>query len=138
MLSITCDNMSANDVMVRTLAKIIVDFPGATNQVHCQAHIVNLIVQIILRQFDTPKKKGKGKKGKGCVNGEDVEEEDDGKCEGKDDGEDDGKDDDNGDNNDSIEDAVEDMEVAMAEELKKAAEHVKPVQKVLLKVTVLL
>ena len=146
MLSVTCDNVSANDVMVRTLAKIIVHFPGAANRVRCQAHIVNLVVQIILRQFDAPKKKGKGKKGKGHFDGEDIEEEDDGEGEGGDGEDSDGEDDDDGDDgvvqddngnngdDDGVEDAVEDVEAAMAEELKKAAEHVKPVQNVLSKV----
>lgn len=150
MLSVTCNNVSANDVMVRTLAKIIVNFPGPANRVRCQAHIVNLVVQIILRQFDTPKKNSKSNKGKGHhsgnkksddnlqeFNGEDIEEHDgDGEGDSEDDDDDDGIADDNGKgaDNDGVEDAIEDVEEAMAEELKKAAEYVKPVQKVLSKV----
>jgi hypothetical protein len=42
--------------MIKTLAKIIFNFPGAANRVRCTAHIVNLVTKIILRQFDVKKK----------------------------------------------------------------------------------
>ena len=126
MLSVTCNNASANDVMVRTLAKIIAHFLGPANQVCCQAHIVNLVIQIILRQFDAPKKKGEGEhEGDGDSVEDDSKGDDNGDCAVDDNGEGD---------EDGVEDAVEDVEAVMAEELKKAADHVKPVQKVLSKV----
>jgi hypothetical protein len=37
----------------------MLDFPGEANRVRCLAHIVNLVVKMILRQFDVPKKKKK-------------------------------------------------------------------------------
>ena len=57
MLGVTCDNVSANERMVENLAKLVVDFPGDANRARCLAHIVNLVVKIILRQFDISKKK---------------------------------------------------------------------------------
>ena len=43
--------------MVENLAKLVVNFPRDTNRARCLAHIVNLVVKIILRQFDISKKK---------------------------------------------------------------------------------
>ena len=57
MLGVTCDNASANERMVENLAKLVVDFLRDTNRAQCLAHIVNLVVKIILRQFDISKKK---------------------------------------------------------------------------------
>jgi hypothetical protein len=54
-LSITCDNASPNDLMIDALAGLVVAFPGATNQTCCFTHILNLVVKVILCQFDTPK-----------------------------------------------------------------------------------
>ena len=34
--------------MINELAKILNDFPGASNQTHCFAHILNLVVKSIL------------------------------------------------------------------------------------------
>ena len=45
--------------MVDSLATIIAGFPGEANRSRCLAHIVNLVVKIILRQFDLTKKKVK-------------------------------------------------------------------------------
>ena len=56
-LSITCDNASPNDAMVDALAELVVAFPGAANRTRCFAHILNLVVKVILRQFDVPKAK---------------------------------------------------------------------------------
>ena len=46
--------------MITVLTNILQDFPGPANRVRCMAHIVNLVVKIILKQFDqlTLKKKG--------------------------------------------------------------------------------
>jgi hypothetical protein len=56
-LSVTCDNASPNDAMIDALAKLIIAFPGAANRTRCFAHILNLVVKAILRQFDVPKAK---------------------------------------------------------------------------------
>jgi hypothetical protein len=45
--------------MIDSLATIVLDFPGEANRARCLAHIVNLVVKIILRQFDVSKKKEK-------------------------------------------------------------------------------
>lgn len=58
-LGITCDNASANDAMIDSLAAIMLDFPGEANRARCLAHIINLVVKVILRQFDVTKKKEK-------------------------------------------------------------------------------
>jgi hypothetical protein len=55
-LSVTCDNASNNDTMIQHLSTLIEYFPGAANQTRCFAHILNLVVKSVLRQFDTPKK----------------------------------------------------------------------------------
>ncbi|SRR5258705_122076 len=56
MLSITCDNASNNDTMVKHLATLVENFPGAANQTRCFTHILNLVAKSILRQFDAAKK----------------------------------------------------------------------------------
>ena len=56
-LGVTCDNASANDAMIDSLAIIISDFAGEANHVQCLPHIINLVVKIILCQFDVSKKK---------------------------------------------------------------------------------
>jgi len=44
--------------MVDALAELLVAFPGAANRTQCFTHILNLVVKVILRQFDVPKAKG--------------------------------------------------------------------------------
>jgi hypothetical protein len=56
-LSITCDNASPNDAMIDALAELVIAFPGAANRTRCFTHILNLVVKVILRQFDVPKAK---------------------------------------------------------------------------------
>jgi len=56
-LGVTCDNASPNDVMIDTLAGLVVTFPGAANRTRCFTHILNLVVKVILRPFDVPKAK---------------------------------------------------------------------------------
>ncbi|KAL4264915.1 Zinc finger BED domain-containing [Pleurotus pulmonarius] len=51
-LSLTCDNASANDAMIEELAKIVLQFKGEKNRVRCFAHIINLVAKSLLRQFD--------------------------------------------------------------------------------------
>jgi hypothetical protein len=43
--------------MIDQLAANLVDFPGASNRARCFAHILNLVVKSIMRQFDMPKKR---------------------------------------------------------------------------------
>lgn len=57
-LSITSDNASNNDVMVKHIAELVPNFPGPANQTRCFTHILNLVAKSILRQFDTVKAVG--------------------------------------------------------------------------------
>src|SRR5258708_12392114 len=50
-LSIMTDNTSANDVMISELAKVLTDFPGQANQMHCFTHIINLIANTLMKLF---------------------------------------------------------------------------------------
>jgi hypothetical protein len=58
-ISITCDNASNNDTMVKKLEDLLDIFPGESNQMCCFDHIVNLVAKSIIRQFDLLKTKGK-------------------------------------------------------------------------------
>jgi hypothetical protein len=46
--------------MINSLAELIIAFPGAANRTRCFTHILNLVVKVILRQFDMPKAKENG------------------------------------------------------------------------------
>jgi hypothetical protein len=46
--------------MIDELEDRLETFSGAPNQTRCFAHILNLIAQTIIRQFDVPKAKGGG------------------------------------------------------------------------------
>ena len=48
--------------MIKSLTTIISHFPGATNCARCAAHIMNLVLKIILCQFDAKKKPKEPKK----------------------------------------------------------------------------
>ena len=52
MLGVTCDNASNNDTMVDEMARRIAVFEGTFSRVRCFAHVVNLVVKSLLRQFD--------------------------------------------------------------------------------------
>jgi hypothetical protein len=56
-LSVTCDNATNNDSMINELKDLLENFSGAENRTRCFAHIINLIAQTIIRQFDVPKTK---------------------------------------------------------------------------------
>jgi hypothetical protein len=43
--------------MINELAIQLNDFPGSVSQVWCFAHILNLVVKSIMRQFNVPEKK---------------------------------------------------------------------------------
>jgi hypothetical protein len=44
--------------MIEELAIQLNDFPGSVSRVRCFAHILNLVVKSIMRQFNVPDKKG--------------------------------------------------------------------------------
>ncbi|KAI0359342.1 hypothetical protein OH77DRAFT_1368363, partial [Trametes cingulata] len=54
-LGITCDNATNNDAMVNILGERLDGFEGSVGRVRCFAHIINLVVKSLLRQFDVPK-----------------------------------------------------------------------------------
>jgi len=56
-LSITCDNASANDAMIEELGDSLDRFAGQASRTRCFAHIINLVVKTLMRQFDAPKGK---------------------------------------------------------------------------------
>jgi hypothetical protein len=43
--------------MIDALSELVVAFPGAANRTRCFTHILNLVVKVILRQFDVLKAK---------------------------------------------------------------------------------
>ena len=53
----TCDNASANDTLINALAELLPAFPGGANRTRCFTHILNLVVKVILCQFDGAKEK---------------------------------------------------------------------------------
>jgi hypothetical protein len=57
MMSITCDNASANDAMIEELGYLLEDFGGQRARTRCFAHIINLVVKTIMRLFDAPRGK---------------------------------------------------------------------------------
>jgi hypothetical protein len=57
-LSVTCNNVSVNDVMIDKMEYLLTDFPGATNRTQCFAHILNLVVKTIMKCFDVAKETG--------------------------------------------------------------------------------
>jgi len=41
--------------MINALAELVIAFPGTVNQTRCFTHILNLVIKVILCQFDMPK-----------------------------------------------------------------------------------
>jgi hypothetical protein len=114
--------------MIVSLTTQLGKFPGAAHHVRCLAHIVNLVVQIILRQFDVPKKKkppvgsedGENKLAQASEEDEEEEAMDNGTY-----------------NEEGSEDAIEHIaaiEQELSDDIARAAKHVKAVQHVLVKV----
>lgn len=57
MLGLACDNASPNEVMSDILGEQVEGFEGSLGWVRCFAHVINLVVKTLLRQFDVPKAK---------------------------------------------------------------------------------
>ena len=51
-LSVTANNTSNNNTMIKHLSEILEGFPGVANQTHCFAHTHNISAKAILKQFD--------------------------------------------------------------------------------------
>ncbi|RDX40980.1 hypothetical protein OH76DRAFT_1300621, partial [Lentinus brumalis] len=51
-MNVTCDNASNNDTMVEHLGTLVPAFQGDFHRTRCFAHIINLVVKSLLRQFD--------------------------------------------------------------------------------------
>jgi hypothetical protein len=54
-LSVTCNNASANDTMIDELSELLEEFPGSANRTRCFNHILNLVAKSVMKQFDVPK-----------------------------------------------------------------------------------
>ena len=131
--------MTANDAMIESMATVIADFPGKANRVRCLAHIVNLVVKVILRQFDVSAMKEKENI---PDNGEEVNipwpEDDNDELvrvldkEEKEMDEGDGTDDNEDD--ETLARDVQMIEEAMEEMIKDVSKMAKPVRQVLFKV----
>ncbi|KAI0292823.1 hypothetical protein B0F90DRAFT_1644791, partial [Multifurca ochricompacta] len=146
-LCVTCDNVSANDAMVSALADIISHYRGPVDRVQCLAHIINLVVQVILRQFNKPKKKKeqtnrKPQSKKGHEQHQELEDDSNAETEGVEEEEEDSEMDeaeidetDVRDGEDDMVDGIEEVEAAMKQDMALADEHVKPMRQVLSKVS---
>ncbi|KAJ3816680.1 hypothetical protein F5878DRAFT_510610, partial [Lentinula raphanica] len=56
-ISVTCNNVSANTAMLEDLAIILPQFAGKQAHVHCFAHTINLTAKGVLRPFESTKAK---------------------------------------------------------------------------------
>ncbi|KAI6030154.1 hypothetical protein EDC04DRAFT_2499093, partial [Pisolithus marmoratus] len=54
-LAVTCNNASANDMMTDELEFDIPEFEGKTSRIWCILHVGNLVVKMMIKQFDVPK-----------------------------------------------------------------------------------
>lgn len=54
-LSISCDNASANDKMIDELQDMLPEFGGRASHTRCFLHTTNLIAKALLSQFDVKK-----------------------------------------------------------------------------------
>ncbi|KAF8961670.1 hypothetical protein BDZ97DRAFT_1663888, partial [Flammula alnicola] len=54
-LSITCDNVSNNDVMIDKLEELLPEF-SKVNHTRCFLHVINLVSKMTIKQFDVQKK----------------------------------------------------------------------------------
>jgi hypothetical protein len=60
--------------MIKRIADLLPDFPGAANRTRCFTHILNLVAKCIMRQFDSPKSKQRDGQDGDVAN--DIEDED--------------------------------------------------------------
>ncbi|KAJ3816596.1 hypothetical protein F5880DRAFT_1455608, partial [Lentinula raphanica] len=51
-ISVTCDNASANTAMIDKLEILLPEFMGKLSHVRCFAHTVNLTAKGVLRPFE--------------------------------------------------------------------------------------
>jgi len=110
--------------MIDHLATLLENYPGRANRTRCFTHILNLVAKCIMKQFDEPKKKKTGET-------EDSDEEVDDLAAALDDLEEELEDDEN-----EQMDWENDMRADMtAEEVKELEESIKPVRRVLSKVS---
>ncbi len=69
-ISITCNNMSPNDMMMVSLGERLANFDGSQACRRCFGHIINPVARSLLHLFDPPKpKKKKKSKKKGSAKG---------------------------------------------------------------------
>ena len=127
-LSITANNATSNDTMMEELADLLVHFGGETRRTWCFLHVINLVVKMLIWQFDLPKANGgmQSTDDKLRKLAEDVDLEDlqikitNG--EGQ-------------DNQDNIEGWVNEMEFLMDNEHAELEQHLRPLHLILAKVS---
>ena len=133
--------------MIKSLTTIISHFPSATNRARCTTHIMNLVSNIILCQFDAKKKPKEPKKTSENANDNtnepkptmdvtELDNEDDitSLAEGLNREEQELADDEDEEMNENVAADLEEIEEAMKEEVLEVAKKVKPIQRVLFKV----
>jgi hypothetical protein len=119
--------------MIEHLAVLIETFPGAANQTWCFAHILNLVVKSILRQFEATKKEGKAEEPQVAAVVDEIDDEgSEGEFYEEDDGCGDGDVDDADDDEDGL---AEEMDEMTVEEMSRLKESVQPIRQVLTKVS---
>jgi hypothetical protein len=106
--------------MISVLARIISSYHGDKNRVRCFAHIINLIVKVILRQFDSRQRK---KSTDGTAEDDEIDEMAEEEAEM-----------DEGGDVDSDE-GLDELEGSVESELKALEAGVKPIRNVLTKVS---
>jgi hypothetical protein len=131
-LSVTCDNASNNDTMMKELADTLTGF-STVNRTRCFAHILNLVAKSLLKQFDVKL----DKKRDDDLNddeqsllkmAEDIEVEERTTAQEKDDADVEADDEDNEDG------WVDEVEVLTPKERKKLKDSIRPVKRTLVKV----
>lgn len=126
--------------MIEALAKILEKYPGACNRVRCFAHIINLVVKLILRQFDSTKRSKKRSKNKSDApsdTDDDLQLEEElaaFKEELREHEEERAMDEGEEDDDDLLEEDFEEIELLLKDELARVAEGIKPIGTVLTKV----
>ena len=133
------------------MVEIMAHFSGEANRACCLAHVINLVVKIILHQFDMLKKKkkknlpnktdtaGDANKAKEDEDPDDFDEQEELILEKEEKEMEEGDDDDDvKEDSTSLSRDVEIMEAAMEDEIEKVVRNVKPAHQVLYKVIILL